>query len=740
MAATSWKPNYYPPSRRSNHVDVYNSEAKGEVHVHDPYEWLEHDTEETKDWVSAQTAYTRQFLDANPDRHQLEDEIRKGMDYERFCAPTLQNDGRWYWFYNSGLQAQDVMYRSKDSVLPTFATNEQSPNPGGEVFFDVNVLSTDGTVSIDEDELRFSDDAKWFAYAISRSGSDFSTIYVRSTDHPLVDAGNDRRLPDEIRFAKSPSIEWTSDSSGFIYQRFSDLGPDGDASHCDKNAELYYHKIGTNQSEDKLIMNNPDEPEWMWDLRFRGRWSILTIFRDTARTNLFWIAETSQTIGPSDNWIKLVSDFTAEYKFIGCDDSKFYIFTNEDASNNKLITVDITEYVKAAESGPVKIKDVAKVLIPEDTGALLEDASIYGQDRLVLCYKHNVKDEMYIHDLSTGERLQRISADHVGSISNHGRRKQNWFFLTLTGFTTPRAVIKYEFKDETKTADGSYEVWRDTHVRGLAGAGGIVAEQIWYESKDGTEVPMFVVRHKDTKLDGTAAVIQYGYGGFSEIIDSFFDPSILTFLHAYKAILAVPNIRGGGEFGDKWHLAGTKERKVNCFDDFIAARNWLVDNKYAARDKVAITGISNGGLLVSACVERAPEGTFGAAVANVGVHDLLKFADFTGGKAWTSDYGDPHDAHDFDFIHPISPLHNVPADKALPPTLLLTAENDDRVVPLHSFKMAATLQYKKNPYPQVIRIEKKAGHGSGRPTEKEIEENADMYGFIAQSLGLQWQA
>ncbi|KAI0052627.1 prolyl oligopeptidase [Auriscalpium vulgare] len=751
-ATTSWKPNQYPPARRSDHVDVYESETKGKVQVHDPYQWLEHNTAETEGWVSAQEAYTRQFLDANPERLKLENEIRKSTDYERFSAPTLRKDGRWYWSYNSGLQAQSVMYRSVDSELPTFSTSDQSPNPGGEVFFDPNVLSEDGTVSLGA--AAFSRDTKWFAYAISRSGSDFTTIYIRSTEHPLVNAENDQKLPDEIRFVKFSSIAWTSDNKGFFYQRFPDRESHGDASEDnagtetegDKNAELYYHKIGTNQSEDTLIMKNPDEPEWMWGAslpELDGQWLTLSISRDTARKNLLWVADLSQeTIGPNINWIKLVTDFTAEYYVIGYDASKFYIFTNEDAPNNKLVTVDIAEYVKAAKVGPVKFKDVAKVLIPEDTGALLEDASIHGQDRLVLSYQRNVKDEIYIHDLSTGERLQRISADHVGSIGTYGRRDQNWFFLTLTGFTTPGVVIKYEFKDEKKTADGSYEVWRDTYVRGLAGAGGIVAEQIWYESKDGTKVPMFVVRHKDTKLDGTAPVIQYGYGGFSIAISPFFSASILTFLHAYKAILAVPNIRGGSEFGEEWHLAGTRERKVNCFDDFIAARNWLVDNKYAGKDKVAINGGSNGGLLVSASVERAPEGTFGAAVAEVGVHDLLKFADFTIGRAWTSDYGDPHNPHDFDFIHPISPLHNVPDDKVLPPTILLTADHDDRVVPLHSFKLAATLQYKKakNQYPQLIRIEKKAGHGAGKATEQKIKEAADKYGFIAQSLGLTWQA
>jgi prolyl oligopeptidase len=267
------------------------------------------------------------------------------------------------------------------------------------------------------------------------------------------------------------------------------------------------------------------------------------------------------------------------------------------------------------------------------------------------------------------------------------------------------------------------------------------AQQVWYESKDGTKVPMFIVRHKSTPFDGTAPCIQYGYGGFSVSINPFFSPSILTFLRRYGAVLAVPNIRGGAEFGEDWHLAGTKERKVNVFDDFIAATQYLVKNKYVAAGKVAINGGSNGGLLVAACVNRAPEGLLGAAVAEVGVLDLLKFADFTIGKAWTSDYGNPHEPKDFDFIYPISPLHNIPTDKVLPPFILLTADHDDRVVPLHSFKHAATLQHvlAKNPNPLLIRIDKKAGHGAGKGTNQRIKEAADKWGFVAQSLGLVWK-
>ncbi|KAA1465945.1 prolyl oligopeptidase [Dentipellis sp. KUC8613] len=737
MSPQAWVGGQYPSARRSDHIDVYKSEAKGEVKVHDPYAWLEHDTKETQDWVTAQEEYTRKYLDANPDRQKLEDEIRKSMDYERFGAPSLKKDGRWYWSYNSGLQAQAVIYRSKDATLPTFDTNAQSPNPGGDVFFDPNALSKDGTVSIGTSA--FSEDAKWFAYGLSRSGSDFVTIYVRSTDHPFTDAEKDVKLPEEIRFVKFSSIVWTRDSKGFFYQRFPDRDSHGSASEDkagtetegDRDASLYYHRLNTPQSEDILVTNDPDHREWLYGAETTedGRWLALYITKDTSRKNLLWLADLHDNkIGTDIKWIKIINDFEWDYNIIGNDGSKFYILTNADAPREKIITVEVTDF------------DVAKVLIPENKDALLQQADIVGKDRLVLVYQHNVKDELYIHSLETGERLKRLVADHVGAISVGGRREYSWFFVALTGFTTPGTVLKYDFKDESSSGDGALNVWRETSVKGFAGQGGFVAEQVWYESKDGTKVPMFVVRHESTKLDGTRPALQYGYGGFKISINPFFSPTILTVLRAYDAILAVPNIRGGGEFGDEWHLAGTKERKVNCFDDFTAATEWLVKNKYAAKGKVAINGGSNGGLLVAASVLRAPEGTFGAAVSEVGVHDLLKFADFTIGYAWTSDYGNPHDAHDFDFIYPISPVHNVPQGKLLPPTILLTADHDDRVVPLHSFKLAATLQHTlpNNPNPLLIRIEKKAGHGAGKATEQRIKEAADKWGFVAQSLGLKW--
>ncbi|KAI0922051.1 hypothetical protein AcV5_000515 [Taiwanofungus camphoratus] len=737
-ARTPWLSNRYPFARRSDHVDVYKSEAKGEVRVHDPYQWLEQNTDETEKWVDAEEAFTRQYLDQNTERQSLEDEIRKNTNYAKFSAPSLKEDNRWYWSYNSGLQAQSVIYRSKDSTLPDFNSTDAANE---EIFFDPNLLSEDGTAALTTSAASRS--GEYWAYGISRSGSDFFTIYVRPTTAPLGSIDGSRpshdegRLPEEIRFVKFSGITWTHDSNGFFYQRMPSRESHGSADEdlagtetdSDKNAMLYYHRIGTKQAEDILIHKDDEHPEWMWATQVSeldGRYLLLSISRDSARKNALWIADIEKdTIGQNMRWDKLINEYEAAYYYVANDGTRFYFLTDKDAPQYKLVSVDLADPPE---------QRVFHDVIPEDKDAHLDDVRAVNHNYLIAKYKRNVKDEIYIYSME-GKRLERIASEFVGAAHVSGKRHQPWFFASLVGFTNPGIVARYEF---SKRPEERWSIYRKTSVTGL-NSDDFLAEQVWYESKDRTKIPMFIVRHKDTKFDGTAPALQYGYGGFAVSMSPFFSPSILTYLQKYGSILAVPNIRGGNEFGEKWYQAGIKERKVNCFDDFIAATEYLVENKYAARGKVAINGASNGGLLVAACVNRAPEGLLGAAIAEVGVLDLLKFADFTIGRAWTSDYGDPHNPHDFDFIHPISPVHNIPTHKVLPPTILLTADHDDRVVPLHSFKHAATLQHllPHNPHPLLIRIDKKSGHGAGKSTEKRIQESADKLGFIVQSLGLE---
>ncbi|KAL0949097.1 hypothetical protein HGRIS_009187 [Hohenbuehelia grisea] len=742
---TPWTPNSYPPTRRSDHVDVYKSESKGEVRVPDPYEWLEHKSKETDEWVDVQERFTRSYLDQNPDRQKLEDAIEANTNYPKFSAPGFKEDGRWYWFYNSGLQAQPVLYRSKNKNLPD-ASKDIEGSSESEVFFDPNLLTDDGTAALTD--FAFSHCGEYFAYGISLSGSDFYTVYIRSTDAPFA-IGNDgsrpnhqedsTRLSEEIRFVKFSSIVWTHDSKGFFYHRYPDRESHGLATEDkagtetqkDLNALLYYHRIGTQQSEDIVVHKDDEHPEWMWSIDIshkEDKYLALYSVKDTSRKNLIWITDLEQNaIGPNMKWDRVIDEYEAEYEIITNDGPKFYFKTNKNAPMHQVIAIDLSDPAREH-----------KVIIPEDKEADLASIKAVDENKFVVVYKRNVKDEVYVYSMD-GTRLSRVASDFVGAIDVSARREYSWFFATMVGFNTPGTVGRYDLSPSIND-DQRWSIYRTTPITGINTAD-FEARQVWYESKDGTKVPMFIVRHKDTPFDGTAPAIQYGYGGFSISINPFFSPSMLTFLQNYGAVLAVPNIRGGSEFGEDWHQGGIHERKVNVFDDFIAATEYLVDNKYAAPGKVAINGGSNGGLLVAACVNRAPEGTFGAAIAEVGVLDLLKFHLFTIGKAWTSDYGNPSDPHDFDFIHPISPLHNVPTDRTLPPLILLTADHDDRVVPLHSFKHAAQLQHSlpHNPHPLLIRIDTKAGHGSGKSTKQRIKEAADKWGFVAQSMGLAWK-
>ncbi|KAG9092555.1 hypothetical protein FRC06_011880, partial [Ceratobasidium sp. 370] len=632
----------------------------------------------------------------------------------------------------------------------------------------------------------------YFAYGISLSGSDFSTIYVRKTsvpfpspNHQETQEGGSGRLHDEIKFVKFSGIVWTPDSKGFFYQRYPARASHAEAVDAagtetdeDKFAKLYYHRLGTSQEDDILVMKNDDEPNYMWGTSVTspdGRYLALYVSRDTARQNLLWITDLedeSNPIGPNMKWIKLINEWDAEYSIIANDGPRMYIKTNKDAPNHRVVTIDISDADRVAGL-------CFKPFIDEDPKAPIQQIKAINGDTWAIVYSRDVKDELYLYD-KHGKLVKRLAEDHIGVLTISGRRDFHQLFVTASGFTNPGVVYLYEFTNKNRypeetgfvsithtdgmqtpmpildqgpksilenagrAQDGEWKMWRATKLDGLS-LDEFKAEQVKYKSKDGTIVPMFIVSHRDAKRDGTAPALQYGESQFVQAIISispFFSASMLTFLKAYGGVLAVPNIRGGAEYGETWHLAGTRERKPNVFDDFIAATQYLVENKYAAPGKVVINGGSNGGLLVVACVNRAPEGTFGAAIAEVGVFDYLRFPQFTIGKAWTSDYGDPSNPEDFDFMYPISPLHNVDkGDKVLPPMLLLTADHDDRVVPLHSFKQIAELQYRKpsNPYPLLIRIDQKSGHGAGKSTEKRIVEAADKWAFAAHTMGLKYR-
>ncbi|GJJ16277.1 hypothetical protein Clacol_010573 [Clathrus columnatus] len=592
MTAYSWTPGVYPTARRADTFESFKSEKHGEVKVHDPYRWLESSSEETEKWINNQVEFTSKFLDQIPNKDQLVSKLMKNMNFAKFSAPSLKKDGRWYWYYNSGLQAQSVIYRSKTSDLPNFAIPNQPETEVGEVFFDPNLLSSDGTASITVS--KFSPQGKYFAYGISLSGSDFFTIWIRPTSNPLdtpVDnilENDPGRLPDVLRYAKFTDIVWTHEDQGFFYQRFPSREEHGSFTDDkagtettqDLDAKLYYHKIGTPQSEDILIAEDPNNPEYMFDMEVSevdGKYLILSIRRDTSRKNTLWIADkTVNELGSNIKWFKVIDTFDAGYYYLANDDTKFYLRTNKDAAQYRVVEFDLTDPTYT-------MRDV----IPEDKGAHLEQVLPFDNDKFAVVYKRNVKDELYIYSMA-GKQLERLAVDFVGTIDVSAKREQAWLFATLSGFTTPGTYTVMILLRRTNGLYSEIPRWKVSNYKTLS---------VWYSSKDGTRVPMFIVRHKDTPIDGTAPIFQYGYGGFAISIGPAFSSANLTAIESYGFIYALPNIRGGSEF---------------------------VEQNYGARGRIVINGASNGGLLVAACANRAPEGLYGAAVAEVGVLDMLK--------------------------------------------------------------------------------------------------------------------
>ncbi|KAH7107918.1 prolyl oligopeptidase [Auriculariales sp. MPI-PUGE-AT-0066] len=759
----------YPLARRSDHVDVFQSAKHGEVHVPDPYEWLEHDSEETDAWIDAQIKMTNQYLDQAKDREKLAKDFRESWNYakvrsppsryrrlkqrDQFTVPIRQGDGRWYWSYNSGLEPQWVVRRTIGSELPDFNAVDLVQD---ELFFDglngsfasqENLLSEDKTWSIQQ--FSFSEDGNYFAYA----GSDFQTIYVRQTDSPLcknedgsVPDFKQGQLEDEICFVKFSRIAWTADSKGFFYGRY----PEHDSNTAeksdkpgiqaclpsvrDKGQKLYYHRISSSQTtahcipepgEDILVYEDPSNPDFRFEpyVTYDGQYLIMTT-RFTGKRDQVYIGDLNADAALDKDlgvtWIKVEEKFEAEWKYLFNDGTKFTFHTNKDAPRKRIVSFDLSDSSFA-------LTDV----LPEENDATLVSASLFATDHVAVRYSRNVNDELYVYKLEGGSLVlvERVASDWLGAlVPGETQHKDQPYFMTLaSGFTSPGIVANY---DMAKPQGQRWTVIREHVVPGLVPTD-FICEQVWFTSKDETKVPMFIIRHRDTPLDGTAPAFQYGYGGFANSTNPRFLAAWLTFVKRYRAIAVNVNIRGGSEFGEDWHQQGVREKRLS---------EWLVDNKFASRGKIILNGASNGGLVVATCVNIAPEGLFGAAVAEVSVLDLLKFHQFTIGKAWISDYGNPSDPSDFDFIHPLSPLHNVPRHKTLPAMLFFTADHDDRVVPLHSFKYVAELQHTcaENPNPLLLRVQRKSGHGAGKTTEMMIGDMTDRYAFAAGVLDLKY--
>jgi prolyl oligopeptidase len=677
----------YPKPKTVEQVDDYHG-----VKVADPYRWLEDtDSADTHAWVEEENKLTFGYLEQIPYRKAIRERMMKLWNFERFTVPQQQG-GRYFYQHNNGLQNQNVLLVA------------ESLNAEPRELIDPNTLSSDGTVALGGEA--FSDDGKLMAYGTAASGSDWQEWHVRN-----VDTGKD--LPDLIKWVKFSGASWTKDGKGFYYSRYDE--PKGTALR-DTNyfQKLYYHKLGTSQTEDKLIYERPDNKELGFggQVTNDGHYLVIFVWQGTSPKNRLYYKDLTK---PDSLVVKLLDDFDAEYQFIDNDGPVFWIRTDLDAPRGKLIAIDTRHPEKANW----------KTLV-EQNADKLEDANVVD-NLFLLGYLKDAKTEVRVHDLQ-GKFLRNVDLPGIGTAAGFGgKRKDKETFYSFTSFISPTTIYRYDPEKGTSSIFKQPKVDFD--------ATQYETKQVFYNSKDGTRVPMFLTYKKGLKLDGQNPTLLYAYGGFDISLTPGFSIPTVVWLEM-GGIYAQPNLRGGGEYGEDWHLAGTKVKKQNVFDDFIAAAEWLIANKYTSTPKLAIRGGSNGGLLIGAMLTQRPD-LFGATLPLVGVMDMLRFQKFTIGWAWTSDYGSSDNADDFKALYAYSPLHNLKAGTKYPPTLIATADHDDRVVPGHSFKFAATMQADQaGTAPVLIRIETKAGHGAGKPISKVIDQTADEWSFVAHNLGM----
>ena len=676
----------YPESKKVEHVDEYHG-----VKVADPYRWLEDpNAPETKAWVEAQNKLTFSYLNEIPARDRIKERLTRLWNYERYSVPFKEGN-RYFYSKNSGLQNQSVLY--------TVTSLDGEPR----VLLDPNTLSPDGTVA--RTGFTITDDAKLMAYGLATAGSDWQEWRVRD-----VETGED--LPDVLKWVKFSGASWTKDGKGFFYSRYDEPTEATRLVGANYFQKLYFHRLGTPQSEDALIYERPDEKEWGFggDITDDGRYLIISVWKGTERKNRVYYKDLQAKDAPV---VKLLDDFDASYSFIDNDGPVFYFQTDLEAPRGKVVRIDTSRPERANW----------RVVIPQ-AAETLESVDVIN-NMFVASYLKDAYTQVKIYDLG-GKFVRNIDFPGIGTAGGFsGKRQDKETFYFFTGFTTPPVVYRYDM------TSGKSIVFRQPKVD--FDPNGYETKQVFYNSKDGTRVPMFVTHRKGLKLDGANPTLLYGYGGYGISQTPGFSVGNLVWMEM-GGVFAVANLRGGGEYGEEWHAAGKKLKKQNVFDDFIAAAEWLVANKYTSAPKLAIMGGSNGGLLVGAAMTQRPE-LFGAALPAVGVMDMLRFHKFTIGWAWISDFGSPDNPEEFKALRAYSPLHNIKPGTRYPATLITTSDHDDRVVPAHSFKFAAALQAAQGGTPPaLIRIETKAGHGAGKPTSKIIEEAADRWAFLVRAL------
>ena len=685
-SARSLPKTAYPATTRTNQIDDYHG-----VSVEDPYRWLEDDNAaDTKAWVEAQNQVTFAYLDRIAERPLLKQRLTELWNYERYGIPFKQGD-RYFYFKNDGLQNQSVLY-----TLPSLDAEPR-------VLLDPNQLSADGTVALSG--LSVSDDGRRLAYGIAKSGSDWQEWQVRD-----VTTGQD--LEDHIRWVKFSGAAWTKDGSGFFYSRYDEPKEDQKLTKVNKFQKLYFHRLGTPQAEDALIYDRPDQPDWGFGgaVTEDGRYLIIGVSQGTDPKNRVFFKDLQSANAPV---VELLNDFDASYNFIDNDGPVFWFHTDEGAPRSRVIAVDTR----------APGRDHWKEIIPE-AAETLTGVGVVG-NRFVANYLKDARSQVKVFDLA-GQFQREVELPGIGSAGGFGgKRHDRETFYSFMSFNRPATIFRYDLES------GASVPFREPKV--AFNPDDYETRQVFYTSKDGTRVPMFISHKKGLKLNGRNPTLLYGYGGFNISLTPSFSVANLVWMER-GGVYAMPNLRGGGEYGEEWHQAGTKLNKQNVFDDFIAAAEWLVANQYTSPRRLAISGGSNGGLLVGACMTQRPD-LFGAALPAVGVMDMLRFHQFTIGWAWTSDYGSSENADEFRALYAYSPLQNLKPGVRYPATLVTTADHDDRVVPAHSFKFAARLQEcHAGENPVLIRIETKAGHGAGKPTTKLIEEAADRLGFLVHTL------
>ena len=695
MAQHPWT---YPQARMESVTDTYYG-----VQVADPYRWLEDpDSTDSRAWIDAEVALTKSYLDGVPQREQIESRIRELWNFEKFGTPFKQG-GKYFWSYNSGLQNQGVY----------FVAN--SLTDAGTLLLDPNKLKADGTMALAG--MSITDDAKYMAYGIAEAGSDWNTWKVRD-----VATGQD--LPDVINWVKFSGASWTNDGAGFFYSRFDEPKSGNALTNENYFQKLYFHKLGTPQSDDVLVYQETDEAKKDWGfgggVTEDGKYLVINVSQGTDPKNRVYIKEitpannTKESLGDG-KVTKLLDEMDASYEYVGNDGSVFYFNTNLNAPRGRIIAINLNHPERSNW----------KEIIPQ-SDATLTGVSMVGNN-FFANYLRDAKSEIKVFDVA-GKFVRNVDLPGIGTAGGFGgKRTDNETFYSFAGFTTPTRIYRYDL------ATGTSTLFKEAKVAFNPDA--YTTEQVFYTSKDGTKVPMFIVRKKDVQRNGKNPTMLYAYGGFNISLSPSFSTSRMLLLEQ-GGIYAQPSLRGGGEYGEEWHRAGMKEKKQNVFDDFISAAEFLIAEKWTDTPHLAINGGSNGGLLVGAVMTQRPD-LFGVCFPEVGVMDMLRFQKFTAGFGWVPEYGNADNSkEEFEYLRKYSPVHNLRPAK-YPATMVMTADHDDRVVPAHSFKFISALQpVQQGEAPVLIRVQTQAGHGAGMPTSMIIQQQADKYAFFFENVGV----